>query len=73
MLESYDDTGGCGAFIICLVGLIVFTICMWNAYPPDKRHTECKCKCKCTIECEHKGGNKCQEHVLYVGHGSQRS
>ena len=33
MLESYDDTGGCTASIICLVGLIAFTVCMWNAYP----------------------------------------
>ena len=33
MLESYDDTGGCAASIIGLVGLIAFTVCMWNAYP----------------------------------------
>ena len=41
MLESYDDTGGCAASIISLIGLIAFTVCMWNAYPPnDKQDIE---------------------------------
>ena len=41
MLESYDDAGGCAAFIIGLIGLIAFTVCMWKAYPmKDKQDIE---------------------------------
>lgn len=61
MLESYDDTGGCAAAIICLVGLIVFTIGTIIAYLPDsgrieRGRTECGCTVECgrTVESEHK-------------------
>lgn len=54
MLESYDDDGGCAAAIICLIGLIVFTIgtvriCMsdnGHAYTLDKAHVICECACE---------------------------
>ena len=55
MLESYDDTGGCAAAIICLVGLIVFTIGTIIAYLPDNERIECgRTECGCTVESEHK-------------------
>ena len=60
MLESYDDAGGCAAIIISLIGLIAFTVFIWNAYPTKDRQDieyvreveyeynhECKCGCCC--------------------------
>ena len=40
MLESYDDTDGCAVSIICLVVLIVLTICAWNIYNMYERDIE---------------------------------
>lgn len=60
MLESYDDTGGCAASIISLVGLIAFTVCMWNAYPTNDKQDiehvqgvkyECSHEYKCACGC----------------------
>ena len=65
MLESYDDTGGCVALVICLIGLIILAISMWNEYQPDNRRAECAYErvygcayerayeraCECACEC----------------------
>ena len=57
MLESYDDTGRRAAGIICLIGLIVFTIGAWHIYSTDNEHITCERECfeyadRARVKCE---------------------